>query len=652
MAKRYDRRSSESGAGSPEPGSAGSGEPARRRGDTTRRYGPAERERLLAELASSGESVTAFCARTGVGPATIFAWRKAARGGRSSAVASKGAVQRKGSREHSPETRRAAVESFARSGMTLSVFARTFGVSAATLREWLARYRAQGPKGLEPKKRGRPKGSKSAFPRIAAGVRDEIERTKRRFPTFGLKKVRDFLRRFQGVSVSTGTVRRTLVERGIASAPKLVRKKRSPPLVRRFERARPGELWQTDITSLVLPRTRTRLYLVAFLDDHSRFVVSHLLDLHQQGKLVIQALRQGIERFGKPREVLSDQGRQYFAWRGKTEFQELLRREGIAHVVARAHHPETVGKCERLWETIQRELWERIEPVDLADARERLSHWIAHYNFFRPHQGIGGLVPADRFFEVEDPLKKMLIARLSEEELARAIDPSPRKSVYLFGQVGDEQVSLVGERGEIVVQTSSGLRQRIGMDELGAPYAGRKEQIDADASERSSGGASPSEAAGPQTAEVCPSGALPARSPGAVDERHGSGAGEGAHDVHADPGDVAGPDACGGGGERARDPQAAGVAAQPAGALGDAGGTPAPAADSQRSAEGGLDGRRDRGSQLAEEAARGEGQEAGRAGRADPALDRPAEDRERVAEVGRTDDGGGENASSQERGEA
>ena len=83
----------------------------------------------------------------------------------------------------------------------------------------------------------------------------------------------------------------------------------------------------------------------------------------------------GIERFGKPEEVLSDQGRQYFAWRGKSDFQRLLVREGIQHVVSRTHHPETLGKCERLWETVGVELWQRVQPQDLGEARERLGCW-------------------------------------------------------------------------------------------------------------------------------------------------------------------------------------------------------------------------------------------------------------------------------------
>jgi transposase InsO family protein len=141
----------------------------------------------------------------------------------------------------------------------------------------------------------------------------------------------------------------------LAAVPRRKRKE----IVRRFERSKPGELWQTDITSYVLTRSRVRVYLTVFLDDFSCYVVSWQLATHQKSALVCEALMDGIERFGQPEEVLSDYGRQYFAWRGKADFQHLLVRGGIRHVVSRTHHPETLGKCERLWETVGVELWGR-----------------------------------------------------------------------------------------------------------------------------------------------------------------------------------------------------------------------------------------------------------------------------------------------------
>lgn len=94
---------------------------------------------------------------------------------------------------------------------------------------------------------------------------------------------------------------------------------------------------------------------------------------------------------------------------------------------------------------VQKEFRDRVEPEDLAEARDRLGHWFARYNPVRPHQEIDGLVPADRFFGAE-ALRTTMEARLARDELLLALEEMPRRSLYLFGQVGDQQLSLVGER--------------------------------------------------------------------------------------------------------------------------------------------------------------------------------------------------------------
>ena len=54
-----------------------------------------------------------------------------------------------------------------------------------------------------------------------------------------------------------------------------------PDPARRFERARPNQLWQTDLFTFMLKRQNRRVYLVAFMDDHSRFIVSYGLHTKQ-----------------------------------------------------------------------------------------------------------------------------------------------------------------------------------------------------------------------------------------------------------------------------------------------------------------------------------------------------------------------------------
>ena len=115
-------------------------------------------------------------------------------------------------------------------------------------------------------------------------------------------------------------------------------------------------------------------------------------------------------------------------------------------MVSRAHHPETVGKCERFWETVKTEFWERVEPQELTEARERISHFIEHYNHFRPHQGLDGMTPADRFFGAEAEVRKALEDTISKNALRLALGDAPRKAVFLIGQIGDQSSRFTAKK--------------------------------------------------------------------------------------------------------------------------------------------------------------------------------------------------------------
>ena len=577
------------GPGRPAGDERSEAEAGRRR--SARRFGAKDKLQLLEAQRASGLTLRAFCARHGISTATLCKWRR--RYEREGAAGLEPRPPRRtggpARGAYAPEERVRAVEAYRKSGLTKKAFAKTWGVSTRTLLAWVRRYEEGGPQALRgPRRRARPKAP-------AGPVRDAVVALKGRFPHFGLKRIRDYLRRFAGLKAGVPAIRRTLREERLET-PRPKRKKRKRPAPRRFERSKPRELWQSDLTSLWLSRQQRRVYLTVFLDDYSRFVVSWALHVHQRSEMVCEALLEGIARFGRPKEVLTDQGRQYFTWRGKGRFQKLLAKEGIRHVVSRSHHPQTLGKTERLWSTIQSELWERVMPEDLVEGRARLGHFLSHYNFFRPHQGIGGLVPADRFFGAEDAVRKTVEARLQANELALALGEAPRSAVFLSGRVGDREVSLHGEQGTLVIQTPDGVRQELRIDELGG-----------------SGHEDAQEAAGTGQADGLQEGAEDAGAgEGAVGQRQRGGAQEGARDERGDPAVLAGQAEQAGDGRGPGREAAAGVAAQPAGALGYGGGT-AEAAAQEEVRHGDAAGGRPQG---AEEADRRAGAGAGdRAGR-------------------------------------
>ena len=482
-----------------------------------------------------------------------------------------GKRRKKKRQSFTPEERREAVEAYLQTDLTKKSFSKLWGISDATLGKWLRKYQTEGPKGLERK----PHAGKGKM-RIAQAVREEIVRAKRFFPDFGLKRVRDYLFRFRGVKVSEGSIDKALKVADIPPSPPAKKKRKRRKKVRRFERSKPGSLWQSDITSYVLTRHGARAYLTVFLDDFSRYVVSFALALHQKQDLVMEALLSGLDRFGKPQEILTDQGRQYYSWRGKSFFQKYIEKQGIRHVVARSHHPQTVGKCERLWKTVQEEYWSRAQPQGIVEAREGLWHFFAHYNHTRPHQGIGGMVPADRFFGAESEVRKALEEQHEENELRLALGDKPRRSVYLVGQIGDQAVSMHGERGRLVIQGPDGEEKRIDTKELGMPQEendGQRNDRGKERSDRKQATSWPAEAQGELQAPETSRGG--GEGPLGCGERRGEG--DGSPDGSGDPGDVAGAGESQGGGGASRGAAASSVAAVTAGAVGDGGGAAPPA---------------------------------------------------------------------------
>ena len=228
-----------------------------------------------------------------------------------------------------------------------------------------------------------------------------------------------------------------------------------PDKPRFFERARPNQLWQTDLFTFVLKRQNRRVYLVAFLDDHSRFIVSYGLYASQSAALVMEVLRAGLDTYGSPEEILTDNGSQYVTWRGKSAFTKELQRRGIRQIVAKPRHPQTLGKIERFWGTLWRECLETAVFADLDEARRRIGLFLDHYNFQRPHGSLEGLVPADRYFGVAADVLQTLKARVATNALELARNGVPKQPFYVTGQVGGQGFSVHAE-GERVFLTRPG----------------------------------------------------------------------------------------------------------------------------------------------------------------------------------------------------
>jgi hypothetical protein len=109
----------------------------------------------------------------------------------------------------------------------------------------------------------------------------------------------------------------------------------------------------------------------------------------------------------------------------------------------------TLGKIERFWKTIYLEFLVRAQFESFEDAAERIRQWVKYYNHKRPHQGIGGLCPADRYFEIQSELRKTIEHGIQENLLEMALRGKPRLPFYMVGRMEGQSVVLRAEKGKL-----------------------------------------------------------------------------------------------------------------------------------------------------------------------------------------------------------
>ena len=214
-----------------------------------------------------------------------------------------------------------------------------------------------------------------------------------------------------------------------------------------FERSTPNQLWQSDIFTFRLGGRYA--YLIGFIDDYSRYMAGLELYRTQTADQVLEVYRRAIGEYGVPKEMLTDRGRQYTNWRGSTRFERELTKDRIKHIKSQPHHPMTLGKIERFWKTIYEEFLVRAQFGSFEEARERIRHWLKYYNHKRPHQGIGGLCPADRYFEIQGELKKAMEQGIADNVLEMALRGKPKDPFYMVGRMEGQSVVLRAEKGKL-----------------------------------------------------------------------------------------------------------------------------------------------------------------------------------------------------------
>lgn len=345
---------------------------------------------------------------------------------------------------YSVEQKIQAVKQHLETQVCQSAVAEQLGVSTKTIGVWVRTYKTLGAKGFEPQSTLRSRCPDSSVDPVAS----EIINHKIANPDHGIKRIAQTLCRWLGITVTPHKVHETLKSEGlIEERPKRRVKNDSKP--RFFERATPNQLWQTDIMTFRLAGQNA--YLIGFMDDYSRYLVGLGVYRSQTAENVLETFKTALGEYGIPRELLSDNGRQYYSWRGKTRFVRLLETHRIKHIRSQPHHPMTCGKIERFWSTVQEEFLFKCQFDSFENFRERLDLWVKYYNFKRPHQGIGGMCPADRFFEINHELKATLSKTVEENIQELALRGRLKKTFYMVGRMGDQNVAIRAEKGKLTM---------------------------------------------------------------------------------------------------------------------------------------------------------------------------------------------------------
>ena len=84
---------------------------------------------------------------------------------------------------------------------------------------------------------------------------------------------------------------------------------------------------------------------------------------------------------------------------------------------------------------------------------------VKYYNHKRPHQGIGGLCPADRFFEVASDLRKVIERGVKDNTLELALRGEAKKPFYMVGRIDNQSIVMQAEKGKLVMRVNNEERQ-------------------------------------------------------------------------------------------------------------------------------------------------------------------------------------------------
>lgn len=197
----------------------------------------------------------------------------------------------------------------------------------------------------------------------------------------------------------------------------------------------PNDLWQADIMGKINFPHLGYVYLIACLDDHSRYVLSSDWYLRQTKHNVFYVWYAAMRRWGIPKAMLQDRGSQYKAVTklGQADYQYYAQLLGIKLIWAK--RAQTKGKIERFFRFVQQDfVREHLRARSLAELNRAWNQWVAWYNFHHQStaRGLNGQAPAQVYHPSERKVAKLEIEHLLIIEERRKV--SRENTISLYGR--------------------------------------------------------------------------------------------------------------------------------------------------------------------------------------------------------------------------
>ena len=312
--------------------------------------------------------------------------------------------------------------------------------SPETLRKWYSRFRAGGLKALDDTRT-------SAGTRIPEPLGNALCKLRNQRPHWTVMLLIAELQEqgvWNGRQPSKASLYRWCKEHGLLRARKV-----DAISARAFEFTAFGALWLSDFLHgprITLHGRKRKTYLLAILDDASRFVVSARFHLAESIETLMTDLRDSLKRFGCPQQFYSDNGA---AYRSQI-LHQAGERFGIAMPHTPAYQPEGRGKIERFFRTVREQFLAKSEAKTLDHLNRCLHEWVSAYHQ-NPHAGINGETPLGKRLRITDlcrplPESANIDALFMQKRLCRIYKTG---TFHLQGQVFEAPEAIPGRRAEV-----------------------------------------------------------------------------------------------------------------------------------------------------------------------------------------------------------